>query len=69
MEEISETPCLILLGEPGIGKSNTMKAERATIDSKIHEKGDKTIWIDLRSYGNEERLLKDIFYNKIFVRV
>lgn len=66
-EEIFAVPCVILLGEPGIGKSNTMQTERATIDLKIHEKGDKTLWIDLRSYGNEVRLLKDLFNNEIFL--
>ena len=67
IEEISAIPCLILLGEPGIGKSSTMQVEKEAIDIKIHEKGDKALWIDLRSYGSEDRLLKDLFDNEIFL--
>jgi predicted NACHT family NTPase len=67
IEEISAIPCLILLGEPGIGKSSTMQVEKEAIDTKIHEKGDKALWIDLRSYGSEDRLLKDIFDNETFL--
>ena len=66
-KEISETPCLILLGEPGIGKSNTMQAEEKFIDSTIKEKGDQALWIDLRSYGSEDRLIEDLFNNEIFI--
>ena len=29
-EDISQLPCLALLGEPGIGKTETMRAERDT---------------------------------------
>lgn len=66
-EEISEIPCLILLGEPGIGKSNTMQAEEKFIDSIIKEKGDQALWIDLRSYGSEDRLIEELFNNEIFI--
>ena len=45
---------LILLGEPGIGKSNTMQKEEKSIDSKNQEKGDQALWIDFRSYGSED---------------
>ena len=64
--EISNTPCLALIGEPGIGKSFSMKLERESIDVKLHEKGEKTIWIDLRSYSSETRLIENLFNNQIF---
>ena len=47
---IATTPCLVLLGEPGIGKSTTMKAEHASIEGQVGETGDATLWFDLRSY-------------------
>ena len=43
-----------------------MESEKDAIELKINERGDKAIWIDLRSYGSEERLLKDLFDNEIF---
>ena len=49
LDDISEIPCLVLLGEPGIGKSRTMQAEKEAVNTKIHEKGDEALWIDLRS--------------------
>jgi len=56
-----------LLGEPGIGKTHTMKAQREGIDAELEQEGDKTLWLDLRSYGNEDRLLRQLFGNPTFV--
>ena len=56
-DKISNAKCLVLLGEPGIGKSSTMRQEENVLNTKIKEEGDEIIWIDLRSYGNEDRLV------------
>ncbi|NBD25602.1 NACHT domain-containing protein [Paenibacillus glycinis] len=58
-EKISEVPCLILLGEPGIGKTEALKSI---------ERSEKnlTLKIDLRSYGTEDRLVRNIFENPLF---
>jgi hypothetical protein len=42
-EEVAELPCLALLGEPGIGKTETMKAERAAIDAAVTAEGGRTL--------------------------
>jgi len=65
-ESISEIPCLALLGEPGIGKSEAMKAERSKIEAKIRESGGELLWLDIRSYGSEDRLIRDIFGSREF---
>ncbi|WP_433709078.1 NACHT domain-containing protein [Paenibacillus illinoisensis] len=58
-DKIAQIPCLILLGEPGIGKTGALKS--------IKIAGEKhTIKIDLRSYGREDRLVRDIFENSLF---
>lgn len=67
-EKISDTPCLVLLGEPGIGKSIAMQAERISIEEKIEEEGNKTFWLDLRSYGNEQRLVQKLFESPEVIR-
>ena len=60
-ESIPEVRCLGLLGEPGIGKSFSLTAQRAAVEAKIREQGGETIWKDLHEYGSEDRLVRDLF--------
>jgi len=48
-QSISKKHCLILLGEPGIGKTSAMNEEAEAIDSGIDASGGKTLRIDLNS--------------------
>lgn len=66
-EKISNTPCLALLGEPGMGKSYAMQHEKTDLEYGIKEKGDELIYLDLRSYGSEDRLVKNLFGSAAFV--
>lgn len=66
-ESVAEIPCLALLGEPGIGKTQSMQAERKAIEKKVDMEGGRTIWLDLRSYGSEDRLVHDLFENTTFI--
>ncbi|NJL78595.1 MAG: hypothetical protein HC917_06605 [Richelia sp. SM2_1_7] len=59
--EISTLPCLVLLGEPGIGKTWAMKTEREKISSSIKVNGDDEFTLDLRAFGSEDRLIKKLF--------
>ncbi len=57
--ELAPTPCLVLLGEPGMGKSDTLAREH----SAAQERADRVttlppLWVDLRSYGSEDRLFR-----------
>ncbi len=63
---ISHIPCLALLGEPGIGKSSVINAEKEKIVSKIEENGSKLLWLDLRAYSSEERLIRKLFESPTF---
>jgi len=65
-ESLASVPCLALLGEPGIGKTHAMQAERKAIDTKIEKEGDQTLWLDLRSYGSEDRLVRNLFETRTF---
>lgn len=64
---ISKFQCLILLGEPGIGKTQTLKSNRNSVENKILEEGNSSIWLDLRSIGSEQRLDSKIFENETFL--
>jgi predicted NACHT family NTPase len=65
-EEVSRLPCLALLGEPGIGKTSTMQAERDAIDATILAEGGRTLWLDLRCCGSETRLVNKLFESREF---
>lgn len=65
-EEISHLPCLVLLGEPGMGKTETIKAEQAKIFRAIKANGDDELTLDLRSFGSEDRLIKKLFESSKF---
>lgn len=65
-ESISHVPCLALLGEPGIGKTRALEAERSKISSRIQEQGAQELFLDLRSYGDEGRLVRNLFENPTF---
>lgn len=60
-ETISHLSCLALLGELGIGKTQALGAERSEIVNKIQEQGDQVLFLDLRSYGSEDRLVRNLF--------
>ena len=59
-DHIWNSQCVALLGEPGIGKSTTIIAA-VEAARKVHEiNGDFVTFMDLRSYGSEDRLLRNI---------
>jgi predicted NACHT family NTPase len=65
-EHINESQCLIMLGEPGIGKSTALATEHGQIDESVKQDGDATLWINLRSYQTDIRLQQSLFDHPIF---
>jgi len=58
--EISKLNCLILLGEPGIGKSTTLIRE--FLEHKESQKSNEICFFkNLNEYGDENRLIKELF--------
>lgn len=64
-EALADFPCLIILGEPGIGKTHAMKGAEKVIEGKSDE-GDRTLWLDLGRSGSEDKLIRDLFENETF---
>jgi len=60
-EKIQNTPCLILLGEPGIGKSIAIETELEALKQRLNSKTDLLLHINLKDYSSEEYLNKSIF--------
>lgn len=67
-ESIAETPCLILLGEPGIGKSTAIESAVDARRPQLEAEGHFVIFLDLRAYGSEDRLVSDLFQSDNFLQ-
>src|SRR5262245_47070029 len=52
--QIESTRCLVLLGEPGIGKSTAIAHIARATPGTVR-------FIDLKNYGSEDRLIKELF--------
>lgn len=66
MEQLAEMSCLVMLGEPGIGKSTEIDAMRKTSVEKAAEIGEKVYYVDLRSIGSDQRLFQKLFESQEF---
>jgi hypothetical protein len=61
------SPCVALLGEPGIGKTQALERETSELVSKIKEQGNQSFFLNLRSYGDESRLVRKLFESPEFI--
>lgn len=66
-ESITTTPCLVLFGEPGIGKTHAIQTAQSAIYDKIKDVDDRILCLDLRSYGSEDRLIRNLFEDPTFL--
>jgi hypothetical protein len=66
LEEMSEIPCLILLGEPRMGKSTTLERLKKRLDTKSKNSNDELFWQDLQAFGTEDSLWREIFEDPKF---
>ncbi|NEO36356.1 MAG: hypothetical protein F6J90_08500 [Moorea sp. SIOASIH] len=66
--EISGIPCLILLGEPGIGKTQAMEEEEDKITAELNNTDDEILSLDLRSVLTKDELTQKLFKSEEFTR-
>ncbi len=64
-ESLVETQCLVLLGEPGSGKSRELRNLRDYTQSVLHETN-KPLFLDLKAYGSETQFIQNLFESKRF---
>jgi hypothetical protein len=55
-QEISKIPCLVMLGESGMGKTHTLDSELNSIPQE-----DKVLFVNLGACGSELTLYNDLF--------
>ena len=65
IEEFVAYPCLILLGEPGLGKSSEIKRNEKLI-SAVGQKDVQSLFINLSSYDSVERFERNVFESNEF---
>lgn len=64
-EEIASIPCLVLLGEPGLGKTRALRSEH----ERLKAGGKKSLWLEFGRLGNTpEYLIQRLFSNPTFTR-
>ncbi|HLG89121.1 MAG TPA: hypothetical protein VKZ79_18220 [Alphaproteobacteria bacterium] len=59
LPELERYPGLVLLGEPGIGKSDTLKVEALRLQARAD--GSVSVHVDLRSFSSEAFLFQRVF--------
>jgi len=64
--DVTDDRFLVLLGEPGIGKSTAIQQQVAEVQKTLAESGDKLLSLDLGEYGDESRLIADLFQSPAF---
>lgn len=61
IEAIQDIPCLILLGEPGIGKTHEITTMSNLVAEQAPKTGELYLSVKLENYGSDERLCRKIF--------
>lgn len=65
-EEISGLRALVLLGDPGMGKSTILSEQESVWGRRQHDSSAKSLFINLRSYQTDSRLAAHLFESPIF---
>jgi predicted NACHT family NTPase len=60
-EEIAEIPCLILLGEPGTGKSTVLEEQHEFVEEQVRNTVDQALRFDLGAYQSDTLLHQSLF--------
>jgi predicted NACHT family NTPase len=67
-ENLLATPCLVLLGEPGTGKSHELAAAKALTEEHAGQAREAVLAFDLRAYQTDQRLCSRVFESQEFRR-
>ena len=66
-EEIRNKPCLVLLGEPGIGKTTALEHDRAETEAAVRRADEILHWQNLNVYQSDVLLVRSLFEEPAFV--
>jgi hypothetical protein len=63
LEELASIPCLILLGEPGLGKSRELSQQHTLTRDRLSE---AVLWCDFSAYQEQSMLVRALFDDATF---
>jgi hypothetical protein len=59
-DQIATKPCLVLLGEPGIGKSTALAHDHEE-EALVRQAGEDFLWRDLNTFQSDLLLVQSVF--------
>ena len=65
LSEFEASPCIVLLGEPGIGKSTEFRSEVDRTTAIATASGDACHSINLKEYQTDSLLVRDVFEHPV----
>ena len=65
-DSISDARCLVMLGEPGMGKTYAIGTEAANTKRRVRTDGGQVLSLDLGSFSSEGRLERKLFASPKF---
>lgn len=66
-DSLVQSPCLVLLGEPGMGKSSTLKSAAALTEKAVEGTAAQVLHCDLGPFNTDSGVVNDIFESEEFV--
>jgi hypothetical protein len=63
LEKLDASPCLVLLGEPGLGKSVAVETYRQQVQGALEAAGDTVLAFDLNRFASDAYLVQSVFQN------
>ena len=66
LQKIDQHQCLIMLGEPGIGKSTVVEELVEKTKERTSDNADEVLFVNLKSVGSEQRFERKLFESQEF---